>query len=147
MQQNCRFAFAIHVLSVLARRPDESFTSEALGHTVNTNPVVIRRLLLDLRRAGLVETQRGPGGGARLARPAHEITLLHLHRAVADGVEPFGAHPNEPAQCCPVGRGIKSVLDEVAARAREAVEREYASITLQTVLQALETPSDGPNSP
>ena len=63
MAQNCRFAFAVHVLSALALAPEGALNSEQLAQTVNTNPVVIRRLLLDLREAKLIETQRGPGGG------------------------------------------------------------------------------------
>lgn len=137
MATNCRFAFAVHVLSSLALHPDEPLTSDELAQSVNTNPVVIRRLLGELAEANVVETQRGPGGGARLAHAASEITLLQVHRAVAGEVEPFGEHPNQPAQSCSVGREIKRVLEEVSGRARQAVEYEYQSTTLQDVVNAI----------
>ncbi|HEX9996125.1 MAG TPA: Rrf2 family transcriptional regulator [Abditibacterium sp.] len=140
MATNCRFAFATHVLSVLASQPDEKFSSEALGHTVNTNPVVIRRLLLDLKDAGLIETQRGPGGGAKLARGADEITLAQIYHAASGEVEPFGEHPHQPAQCCPVGREIKGVLDRVSCRAKRAVEAEFEAVTLADVLKEIQNP-------
>ena len=140
MASNCRFAFAVHVMSVLALHLDEAMTSEQLAHSVNTNPVVIRRLLGELAEDGLVETQRGPGGGARLARPAEAITLLHIHRASSGEVTPFGEHPNPPAQCCPVGRDIKRVLETVAERARLAVEREYEATTLAQVVAQIHVP-------
>lgn len=138
MAQNCRFAFGVHVMSVLAlvregNSPQSVVASEHLAATVNTNPVVIRRLLLDLREAGLIETHRGPGGGAKLSRGAHEISLLDIHRAVSGEIEAFGEHPNEPSQKCCVGREIRHVLHEIAGRAREAVEREYAAISLAEV--------------
>lgn len=137
MAQNCRFAFAVHVLSVLAHNTGEAFTSETLAATVNTNPVVIRRLLLELKEAKLVETQRGPGGGAKLARPAREISLAQIYRAVSGEFQMFGEHPNPPAQCCPVGRGIKTVLESVAAKAAQCIEEQYAAMSLADVLDQL----------
>ncbi len=138
MSDNCRFAFAVHVLGVLALRRDEPTTSEELAHSVNTNAVVIRRLLGELNEAGLVESQRGPGGGTRLAQNAKDITLAQIYRASSGEIAPFGSHPNTPAQCCPIGKGISRVLEEVAARARHAVEREYESTTLADVVKAVQ---------
>ena len=137
MAANCRFAFGVHLLSVLALFPDENYSSEKLALTVNTNAVVIRRMLLDLKTAGLIETQRGPGGGARLAKPAARITLDDVHRAVAGEIETFGAHPNPPAQVCVVGREIENVLSEISDRAARAVQREFAAITLADVVAQL----------
>ena len=138
MAANCRFAFGVHLLSVLTLHPDENFSSEKLALTVNTNAVVIRRMLLDLKTAGLIETQRGPGGGTRLAKSSSEITLADIHRAVAGAIETFGAHPNPPAQACIVGREIEGVLQNVSQRASLAVEREFAAITLADVVSQMQ---------
>jgi Rrf2 family protein len=140
MATNCRFAFATHVLSVLALQESGSSSSETLAQTVNTNAVVIRRLLLDLKSAGLIATRRGPGGGAKLARAANEITLAEIHRATSGEVEPFGQHPHQPAKCCPVGREIESVLQRVSARARHAVEAELEAVTLQNLIDEIKHP-------
>jgi Rrf2 family protein len=137
--ENCRFAFAVHVLSVLALHPDDLMNSEALAHSVNTNPVVIRRLLGELVDAGLVETQRGPGGGSRLTRSPQQISLAQIYQSVVGEIEPFGEHPQQPAQCCTVGRGIKRALETVAERARRAVEREYEAISLADVVREVQT--------
>ena len=142
MAANCRFAFGVHLLSVLALFPDENYSSEKLALTVNTNAVVIRRMLLDLKNAGLVETQRGPGGGTRLAKPAAQITLAQVHRAVAGEIETFGAHPNPPAQFCCVGREITGVLQDISQRAAAAVEREFAAITLADVVGHMQPKSE-----
>lgn len=138
MAANCRFAFGVHLLSVLALFPDENYSSEKLALTVNTNAVVIRRMLLDLKNAGLIETQRGPGGGARLAKPAAQITLDDIHHAVAGEIEMFGAHPNPPAQLCIVGREIEGVLRDIAGRAARAVPREFVEITLADVVAQMQ---------
>lgn len=138
MAQNCRFAFAVHVLSALALSPEGGMNSEQLAGTVNTNPVVIRRLLLDLREADLVCTQRGPGGGAKLSRPAAHITLAQIYKAVSGEFQAFGEHPNEPAKGCCVGRSIKAVLESVAQKAAQCIEREYAAISLADVVLQLQ---------
>ena len=140
MAVNCRFAFGVHLLSVLALAPDENYSSEKLALTVNTNAVVIRRMLLDLKSAGLIETQRGPGGGTRLAKAAQNITLAEIYRAVAGEIETFGAHPNPPAKECCVGREIEGVLHDISGRIAVAVERELAAITLANVASQIETP-------
>ena len=137
MAGNCHFAFAVHVLSVLALHCEEAISSQSLAHSVNTNAVVIRRLLTELSKSGLIETQRGPGGGSRLAQPASDISLLQIHRAVAGEIHSFGEHPNQPAQCCPVGHGIQRVLEDVRSRASQAVEIEYANLTLDDVVHAV----------
>ena len=144
MAANCRFAFGVHLLSVLALSPDENYSSDKLALTVNTNAVVIRRMLLDLKNAGLVETQRGPGGGTRLAKPAAQITLNEIHQAVAGDIETFGPHPNPPAQACCVGREIEGVLHGISQRAAAAVEREFSAITLADIASQIETPTGSP---
>jgi Rrf2 family protein len=140
MANNCRFAFAVHVLSVMATHEGEAVSSELLARSANTNPVVIRRLLGELREAGLVQTTRGPNGGAQLAKPAQEISLLAVYHAAAGQVEPFGSHPNEPGKGCCVGREIKRVLEGVADRARTAVEKEYAATSLAQVVSEMQSP-------
>jgi len=60
---NCRFTVAIHVLCLLAALHPKPVTSEFIAGSVNTNPVVIRRILAALRRAGLVKSQPGVSGG------------------------------------------------------------------------------------
>ena len=133
MAANCRFAFGVHLLSLLAHFPDEKFSSDKLAFTINTNAVVVRRMLLDLKNAGLVETQRGPGGGTRLAKSADQITLADIHHAVAGEIETFGTHPNPPAQQCFVGREIEGILADISQRIAVAVEQELAAITLAEV--------------
>ena len=133
--QSCRFAFAVHVLAYLAMRKD-CCSSARLAETVNTNPVVIRRLLLDLQEAGLVRTLRGPHGGAILCKKPEKITLLQVHYAV-ESPHVFGLHPNQPMEECPIGRGIQDALAYVHRRAVRSLDRELGTLTLQDVLQRL----------
>ena len=133
--QSCRFAFAVHVLAVLANE-NKCASSASLAETVNTNPVVIRRLLIDLQNAGLIRTSRGPQGGAVLAKPPKNISLWQVHSAV-ESRELFGQHPNPPSQNCPVGQGIKKVLGYVERRANRSFSRELQMISLADVVRRL----------
>jgi Rrf2 family protein len=109
MVQSSRFVTAVHILTLLATEKDQSMTSDYVASSVNTNPVVIRRLLRKLAEAGLVSSCPGSAGGSRLARPAREITLQDVFAAVESG-ELFGGASQEPSERCPVGRHIGDVL-------------------------------------
>lgn len=134
MQISSRFTIAIHMFSCINTfENDRKVTSDFLASSVEVNPVVIRRILLQLKNAGLVTVQRGTGG-TTIARPLEEITFLDIYKAVEcveDG-ELFHFH-EKPNIECPVGRNIHLVLDEKLERVQRAMERELASITLADV--------------
>jgi Rrf2 family protein len=141
--QNCRFAFAVHVMAMLAWKKSECCPSSRLAQTVNTNPVVIRRLLIDLQDAGLISTARGPHGGATLKRKPEKVTLCDIHNAVDQG-NAFATHPNEPSLDCPVGKDIGRVIKRIQDRTNRALARELERTTLADVLRDLKR---GRNTP
>src|ERR1700751_4281855 len=134
--QNCRFAFAVHVMAVLGLEREHCYPSSRLAETVNTNPVVIRRILIELQEAGLISTLRGPHGGALLNRKPEKVTLREIHAAVDSG-NTFGTHPNEPSRECPVGKKITAVMQRIQDRANRALARELDKMTLADVLRDL----------
>ena len=128
-----RVAVAVHVLAYLAWRRDEPSTSEQVAASVNTNPVVVRRLVGALRNAGMVTVQPGVGGGATLAREPGDITLLDVYRAVEDADGLFSLHPQQPCRDCGVGANIQEVLQGVFCRAERALEEVLAQVTVEDV--------------
>jgi len=85
MAANSRFAVAVHALAVLAWHTQAPCSSREIAASVATNAVVIRRLLGQLARAGVVEASYGARGGFRLARPAAKISLRDVYAAVEEG--------------------------------------------------------------
>ena len=136
MSTNSRFAVAVHVLSLMAWSGEEPLKSEQVAESVNTNPVVIRRMLLELAEAGLVVSQTGSLGGSRLANDPAKTTLLDVYRALEyAGV--FSLHRQPPSQDCPVGVNIETVLGEVLLEVDSAVEQVLGRITINDVVQRL----------
>lgn len=136
MQISSRFTIAIHVLICIDTfKNDRKVTSEFLASSVNVNPVVIRRLLQQLKSAGIVSVIRG-AGGAEIAKPLNEITLLDVYNAVEcveDG-NLFHFHEN-PNKLCPVGRNIHAILDTKLDEIQNAMEKEMKSVSLKDVLE------------
>ncbi|MGG2196694.1 MULTISPECIES: Rrf2 family transcriptional regulator [Paenibacillus] len=135
-QISSRFSIAVHILSLIAISPSPC-TSDFIAASVNTNPVVIRRIISSLKKAGFVHVKAG-AGGAYLRKELDEITLLDVYRAV-EVVEKgelfnFHGHPN-PA--CPVGANIESVLRTNMLEAQSAMERQLAQVTLNQLVTEL----------
>jgi len=127
---------AVHVLAVLAYKEGDRVTSALLAGSVNTNPVIIRRLLLALQRAKLVETCKGAGSGSRLSRSPRRIDLAEVYRAVEDA-EPFATPSRKPNATCPVGKCIRATLERVFASAESALERDLGKTTLADVMDTV----------
>ena len=136
MSTNSRFAVAVHVLSLMAWSGEEPLKSEQVAESVNTNPVVIRRMLLDLAQAGLVVSQTGSLGGSRLATDPAKTTLLDVYQAVECGGV-FSLHRQPPSRDCPVGVNIETVLGDVLQEVDSAVEQVLRNITIDDVVHRL----------
>ena len=134
MQISSRFTIAVHVLICIGTfRNDYKITSDFLASSVNVNPVVIRRIIQQLKKAGIITVKRG-SGGADIARPLDEITLdvYNAVECIGNGAL-FHFHEN-PSSVCPVGRNIHAVLDRRLDAIHKAMEREMQSVTLRDIM-------------
>jgi DNA-binding IscR family transcriptional regulator len=130
-----RFAVAIHILLLLASGlVDGPATSLRIARSVNTNPVVVRRITGLLARAGLVRVKRGPGG-AELVRAPEEITLGDVWQAVnPGGCRPLLPMHGNPNAACVVGCNIHLVLGDAFAAAEAAMHASLCRTTLATLV-------------
>lgn len=131
-----RFSIAVHILSLVSLSTSPC-TSDFIAESVNTNPVIIRRIIGSLKKAGLVHVKAGTGG-TFLRKDLDEITLLDVYRAV-EVVEKgnlfnFHEHPNPD---CPVGANIESVLRTNMLDAQAAMEHTLAQVTLKQLVTEL----------
>ena len=140
MSGSCRFAFAVHILAMLAYRQSTGATSDIIAASVNTNPVVIRRLLTVLRQAGFITTRKGAGAGSRLARQPSEITLRDVYRVVESAAFSL-FHSHALNRRCPVARQMEVIFHQVSLSAQAALEEALSQFTLDDVLQAVHSDS------
>lgn len=140
MRSSTHFTIALHVLTLLGSHPNEPLTSEFIGGSVNTNPVFIRRVLAALRRAKLVTSQTGPGGGWLLTHAPRDVTLRDVLRATEDGAL-FALHSSPPNPKCPVGGSIQDILGRRFEATQRAVERDLAQTTIADLVKEVQTHS------
>ncbi len=140
MKITSRFTVAVHTLLVIYYfGKTTKVTSDFIAASVRVNPVVIRRTLLSLKAAGLVEVRAGSGGAA-ICKDLQEITLYDVYRAVdaVDNSEGGLFHFHEsPNPACPIGKNIHALLDGHLADAQRALERELQKVTLYSLTQDL----------
>lgn len=135
MQISSRFTLAVHILTCIKTFGESTkVTSDFLASSTNANPVIVRKILGQLKKSNIVDVARG-SGGAVLAKPEGEITFLDIYKAVdcVGNGELFHFHEN-PNPLCPVGRNIHAVLDDRLIKVQQAMEKELASVTLKDVL-------------
>ncbi|MCT2561303.1 Rrf2 family transcriptional regulator [Chryseobacterium herbae] len=107
---NTRFATAIHILTLLAKSPQEWLTSEWIAGSVNVNPVIVRKELSVLREAGLIISRQGKDGGTQLARNADQISISEIYRSVKN-TDVLGKKNQNPNPACSVGKEVNVHLN------------------------------------
>lgn len=137
MQITSRFTVAVHTLLAVHEFENKyKTTSDFIAGSVNVNPVVIRRIMQQLKAAGLIEVKAG-SGGAKLAKEPKDITLYDVYVAVEcldSGLFHFHESPNP---LCPVGKNIHNVLDKHLEKAQKAMEDELRAVTLADLVYDL----------
>lgn len=143
MNNDTRLAVAVHILAVLSFAGNEPRTSDLLARSVNTNPVVVRRLLSQLKKAGLIDVRRGAGGSILNRRP-ESINLLDVYKAVVPQSKksPFYLHQN-PSCNCHIGRNIHDALATPFAKVNKAMQDSLATTTIADIAVFIKNRASG----
>ena len=141
MQISTKFTIAIHMLVAIDYFSDkETVNSSMLADSIGSNPVIIRTLMSDLKRAGLIDTKRGPGS-IKLLKPLDQITFYDVYEAVETNKEElFNFHENLNLNC-PVGRNIHGALDDKLAELQKEFEEELKKFNVGMVVRDLQKES------
>ena len=127
MKKSTRFSSAVHILIMLAAQKEGYLSSDIIATSMGTNRVVVLRLIAALTKAGLVESQTGKLGGAKLACEPNKVTLRDIYRAVEEGpiFRFHSPHPN-----CKGGKYLTRDLGKIVGEAEKLLEKSLASKTL-----------------
>jgi len=136
MAVNSRMASAVHIMSFVAYAGDEGTTSEAVAKSLETNPVVVRKILKLLEREGLVALRPGRHGGVSLQRPASRITLGEIYKAIESETGVF-AMRGQVHKGCVVAGAMKRRLGPIFNAANDAVERALSKTSLAELVRGV----------
>ena len=131
MQISSRFTIALHIFTCIETfKNDYKITSDFLAGSINTNPVIIRKILTQLKNAGLITVARGTGGISP-TRPLKEISFYDVYQAIepVENGDLFNFH-SSPNPQCPVGKNIHALLDGKLKAIQLAMENEIKKYTL-----------------
>ncbi len=121
--------YALRAVVYLASEPSEGRTTDQIAHATRVPRAYLSKVLQSLGRAGIVQSQRGLGGGMTLTRPPEELTILE----VVNGVEPI-----QRIRTCPLeiaAHGVRLCpLHKRLDTALAMVEDAFASSTLAEII-------------
>lgn len=131
MNKDTRLSDVLHVLLHMAQ-VDEPLTSEVLARSMGTNPAVFRRTMAGLREAGLVRSEKGHGGGWRVALPLGQITLLAVYQALGcPNLFSIGNRSRHPD--CLVEKNVNAVMEDTMGAATVLFTERFGEITLDQI--------------
>jgi len=130
MKRNSKLSLALHALGHMAADPGILYRSEDIARHNDTNAVVVRRVLGQLREAGIVVSARGHSGGWRLAQPARDITVAAVYRALGESVFGPSSKPEAPTGPCVIEKALHTVMNDALALAEKDLLERLDSITI-----------------
>ncbi|MBB4807902.1 Rrf2 family protein [Chryseobacterium defluvii] len=127
---NTRFATAVHIMTLLAKSPQEWLTSEWLAGSININPVIVRKEIGILKEAGLIVSRQGKEGGSQLSKRADSISISEIYSAVKN-IEVLGKKNQNPNPACSVGKEINDHLNSLFVETDKLVINFLGNKSLQ----------------
>ncbi|WP_278378124.1 Rrf2 family transcriptional regulator [Chryseobacterium arthrosphaerae] len=127
---NTRFATAVHIMTLLAKSPQEWLTSDWIAGSISINPVIVRKEISVLREAGLITSRQGKDGGSQLGKTAEKITISEIYKAVKN-TEVLGKKNQNPNPACSVGKEINVHLNTLFEETDQLVVNFLGDKSLQ----------------
>jgi Rrf2 family protein len=122
MRVSARADYAVRAAAELAAHEGSPTKGEALSRAQKIPLKFLENILGDLRHSGLVRSQRGADGGYWLARPASEITVADVIRAVEGPLASVRGGPPEEVDYAGAAKALGTVWIAVRASLRSVVE-------------------------
>jgi DNA-binding IscR family transcriptional regulator len=128
MRRDSRLSGVLHVLLHMAE-DDTPKTSETLARAMSTNPVVVRRIMAGLREQGLVSSEKGHGGGWRIACDLTKVTLRDIYEALGEpDILAMGNRADRPG--CLVEQAVNAALGKAFDEAEALLLHRFGEVTL-----------------
>ena len=128
MKRDSKLSSVLHVLLHLAHS-DRPMTSEQMAAMLETNPVLVRRVLAGLRERGYISSERGHGGGWSIICDLARVTLRDVYDAVGAPTVFAMGNRNE-ASACLVEQAVNASLEGAFAEAEALLVQRLGEVTL-----------------
>lgn len=139
MKKSTKFSDVLHILLHMAKSPDPS-TSKTLAKAMNSNPVVVRRIMAGLRKQGLVQSEKGHGGGWSLSCNLKTVTLHDIYEAIgAPTMLAIGNRAESPA--CFIEKAVNSATGHVFQDAKKMIIAQLQSTTVADLQKIIKNTS------
>lgn len=143
MQISNRFSIAIHICAFVGlHQQTQKVTSDLLAESTNVNAVVVRRIVQQLKNAGILEIKRGIGG-ATLAKHPEDITFKDIYYAVESNGKTgqlFSMHSKENKHC-PIGQSIEQKTSVIFKDIQDILDNSLSKVTLALFSQEMQCPN------
>ena len=132
MKYSTKLSDAVHIMAFIVIHQEYDLSSAVIADSIQTNPAFVRQIMMKLKKAGLMSSVNGHAKPS-LAKPAEEITLLDIYKAV-EGNKPLlhlDTHTNPE---CGVGINIQLALQEYYNEIQKGTETHMSGISLQDII-------------
>ncbi|WP_278492140.1 Rrf2 family transcriptional regulator [Acinetobacter gyllenbergii] len=131
MRTDSKLSRMLHVLLHMARQ-NKTFTSDEIAQMLSTNPVVVRRTMSGLKKAGFVHSEKGAGGGWQLTGDLEKITLWDIYQAVGEPTIFAIGNERENPECL-VERVVNAALNHAIQDAQKMLTQQLKATTLASL--------------
>jgi DNA-binding IscR family transcriptional regulator len=129
-----KFAITTHILTLLAKFPNEFLASDYIAGSLNIHPVLVRKEISNLKKNNLIESKEGKNGGVKLNVSPSSLTLEKIFKITFDKAS-LGFSKNVPNPKCPVGNKINDNLSDLYENLNQTISNQLANITLEEFAQ------------
>lgn len=145
MKKNSKASVALHALAHLIKQ-QAPVTSEALGICLQTNPVVVRRVLGELKKKGIVESEKGHGGGWIVAKDAKDISFSDVFHALDEKLVPAAPKLDNDEQCM-IMKTLALIMSDFLSDAQALLDNRLKKISIHDLVTQLELPHHQSHTP
>lgn len=131
MKKNSKISVALHSLIHLIKSVGPQ-TSDELARCMETNPVVIRRILGELRKNGLVQSEKGHGGGWIMNAASDQISLYDVYKALDESLLP-DSPTLEKNEKCVIIKTLVTTMDDFLVEANTILNQRLKNISLKDI--------------
>jgi DNA-binding IscR family transcriptional regulator len=125
-----KFAITVHILTLLAKFPEQYLSSEFIAGSINLHPVLVRKEIANLKKNNIVDSKEGKNGGTKLLKSASTISLDAIYKMTFDTVT-LGFSKNKPNPDCPVGKKINENLENLYQHLNKKISLQLSGISLE----------------